>query len=304
MALRAWIQASRPLAQANIAIPLLLGEMVAFADGLRLDLGLLVVAHLFGVLDQLFIVWTNDVADEQADAANEAPTLLSGGSRVLQQGRLSARQLSRAAIAAALALLVLCLYAAVAMDRPAMPLAWALAVVLAWAYSFPPARLSYRSLGTATQAFGVMVALPLLGFYLQMGTIRGFPWEALVPFALLGVAGNIVTALPDAEADAAVGKQTWPVLYGVPRARKHCLQLVALGALGTPWVLPGLGQAGWAVVEAAPIALVLAAAWLHRRGEAIGPKRTLWFSILCGAAINAAILGWAVALALEPPWGW
>lgn len=304
MALRAWIQASRPLAQANIAVPLLLGEMLAYVECMRLDVGLLIVAHLFGVLDQLFIVWANDVADEEADRANETPTLVSGGSRVLQQGRLTARQLSRAAMLAALAMLGLSVYAAAAMDRPAMPLAWALAVALLWAYSFPPARLSYRGMGAATQAFGVMVVLPLLGFYLQCGDIRGFPWVALLPCIALGVASNIATALPDAEADEATGKQTWPVRYGVPRARKHCLQLTALGALGTPWVLPDLSQSGWAMIEAGPLALVLVGLWLHRRGAALDSRRQLWFSLSCGAAINLAIIGWIVALALRPPWGW
>lgn len=304
MAFRAWVQASRPLAQLNIAVPLLLGEMLAYVECMRLDLGLLLVAHLFGVLDQLFIVWTNDVADERADAINEAPTLLSGGSRVLQQGRLSARQLSRAAIGAALAMLALSVTAAATMERPAMPLAWALAVLLAWAYSFPPARLSYRGKGAITQAFGVMVVLPLLGFYLQCGDIRGFPWPALAPCVALGIASNIATALPDASADAEASKQTWPVRFGVPRARKHCLQLCALGALGTPWVLPDLPQTGWMLIEATPLVLLLVGLRLHDGGAELSPTRRLWFSIVCGGAINAAILGWIIALALRPPWGW
>ncbi|MEX1363365.1 MAG: prenyltransferase [Nannocystaceae bacterium] len=304
MGVRAWIQASRPLSQANIAIPLLLGEMLAYVECMRLDVGMLVLAHVFGLLDQLFIVWANDVADEDADAVNDRPTLLSGGSRVLQQGRLTARQLSRAAIAAALAMLGLSVYAAVGLSRPAMPLGWALAVVLLWAYSFPPARLSYRSAGALTQAFGVMVVLPLLGFYLQCGDIRGFPWVALAPMLALGMAGNIVTALPDREADDEVGKQTWPVLYGAARARKHCLQLIALGALGTPWVLPDMPQAGWALVEAGPLAVLLVALWLHQRGAELSPKRTLWFSIACGGAISLTMIAWIVALAMRPPWGW
>lgn len=304
MGVRAWIQASRPLSQANIAIPLLLGEMLAYVECMRLDVGMLVLAHVFGLLDQLFIVWANDVADEDADALNDRPTLLSGGSRVLQQGRLTARQLSRAAIVAALAMLGLSVYAAVGLSRPAMPLGWALAVVLLWAYSFPPARLSYRGAGALTQAFGVMVLLPLLGFYLQCGDIRGFPWAALAPMLALGVAGNIVTALPDREADDEVGKQTWPVLYGAARARKHCLQLIALGALGTPWVLPDMPKVGWALVEAGPLAVLLVGLWLHQRGAKLSPKRALWFSIVCGGAISLTMIAWIVALALRPAWGW
>ena len=318
MSLRAWLQASRPLAQVNIAVPLLLGELLAYVEGLRLDVGLLVVAHLFGVLDQLFIVWANDVADEADDRANPAPTPFSGGSRVLVEGKLSRRSLARAAAAAALAMLALSIFAALALDRPAMPLAWALAVALVWAYSFPPFRLSHGAGGAAVQTFGVMVVLPLLGFYLQIGSVLGFPWPVLVPCVLLGLASHITTALPDQPADEAVGKRTWPVLHGQRRARVHSLQLAALGALATPLVLPDLPQLGWAAIEAVPVVLLLVNRWGLDRADARshGPagaegdreappnRACVRFVILNGAAINAALLGWIIALALRPPWGW
>lgn len=304
MSLRAWVQASRPLAQANIAVPLLLGEMLATVQGVRLDLGLLVVAHAFGVLDQLFIVWANDVADEADDRANAAPTPFSGGSRVLPEGKLRPRALARAAAGAALAMLALSVLAAVALDRPGMPLAWALAVALLWAYSFPPFRLSHGAGGAVTQAFGVMVVLPLLGFYLQLGEVRAFPWPALVPCVLLGLASHITTALPDHPADAAVGKRTWVVLHGPRRARLHSLQLAAIGTLATPLVLPDLPQLGWAAIEAVPVLLLLVNRAGLDRAEASDRKACLRFVILNGAAINLTLLGWIVALALRPAWGW
>lgn len=304
MSLRPWIQSCRPLAQVNIAIPLLLGEMIAWTECLRLDLALLVVAHGFGVLAHLFIVWANDVADESADRHNEAPTPFSGGSRVLPEGKLGAAQLARAAAFAVLAMLGLSLYAALALGRPATPLAWALAVALLWVYSFPPARLSYRGAGAITQAFGMMVVLPLLGFYLQCSGIGGFPWAALVPAMMLGLASNITTALPDHPADEATGKATWPVRYGPRRARKHSLQLIALGAVCTPLVVPDLPQLGWAAIEALPLLLVLVNARALDRADAHDRATCLRFVVLNGAAINLTILGWIVALALRPAWGW
>ena len=292
------------MAQANIAVPLLLGEMLAFAITGHLDLTLLIVAHVFGILDQLFIVWSNDVADEESDRANEHPTFLSGGSRVLTDGKLTRRQLARGAAAAALLLLALCIFAAVQLDRPAMPLAWALAVLLAWAYSFPPARLAYRGYGAIAQAFGVMVALPLIGFYLQAGSVDAFPWKALIPCIALGLAGNITTALPDHEADEATNKSTWPVRYGAERARKHSLQFIALGALCAPLVLPDLPQMGWALVEAGPLLLLALNLRIQAKANAGNRKAILHFSIINGAAINLAITGWIIALALRPPSGW
>lgn len=304
MPLRAWIQSCRPLAQANIAIPLLWGEMIAFADCLRLDLTLLVVAHLFGVLDQLFIVWANDVADEASDRANTSPTIVSGGSRVLPEGKLTAGQLGRAAFLAAMAMLALSLYAAFSLDRVATPLFWVVAVLLLWAYSFPPHRLAYRGYGAITQALGVMVVLPLLGFYLQCGNVHGFPWLALGPAVMLGLASNITTALPDHPADEATGKATWPVRHGPRRARTHSLLLIALGALGTPLALPGLPPLGWAAIGALPLLLVLLNLRGLARAEASDRSACLRFVILNGAAINLTIVGWIIALAIQPPWGW
>lgn len=304
MALRAWLQSARPLAHANIAIPLLLGEMLAFVDCLRIDWGLLVLAHAFGVLDQLYIVWANDVADEAADEHHPAPTIVSGGSRVLQQGKLRATQIARAAIGAAVVMLALSLVAAVAMDRPATPLFWALAIGLLWAYSFAPLRLSYRGAGGLTQAFGVMVVLPVFGYYLQCGDIRGFVWPALLPCLALGLASNIATALPDFEADTAAEKLTWPVRYGLRRAKTHCVQLIALGAVCTPLVLPTLPKLGWALIEGP--ALLLAAVNYRTYGQAPADdtRARLRFSLLNGVAINLVIVGWIVALAMQPRWGW
>jgi 4-hydroxybenzoate polyprenyltransferase len=148
------------------------------------------------------------------------------------------------------------------------------------------------------------VILPLLGFYLQLGDVRGFPWPALVPCVLLGLASHITTALPDHPADEAVGKRTWPVLLGQRRARVHSLQLAALGALATPFVLPDLPQLGWAAIEAVPVVLLLVNRLGLDRADASDRKACMRFVILNGAAINATMLGWIVALALRPPWGW
>ncbi len=302
--MRAWVQASRPLAQANIAIPLLLGEMIALVECARLDVGLLVLAHLFGLFDQLFIVYANDLADEEGDRHNETPTAFSGGSRVLVEGKLTRSALSRAAIAMAIAMLATSLVAAFAMDRPAAPVGWALAVLLLWAYSYRPLRGSYTGWGEVLQGLGVGVVLPLLGFYLQCGDVRGFPWPALLPSFLLAVASNISTGLPDHAADEAVGKQTWSIRYGAVRARKHSLQIIAVAALMTPLVLPDLPKEGLLAIEAAPL---LALAYNLRRDKDLDPsdvKGIGRFVFVNGLAINLTIVGWIVALAIRPPWGW
>ena len=98
--LRHWVQAARPLAQANLAAPLLLGQAFAYYATGRFDFRVLLALALWGVLDQLFIVFANDVADREHDEGGEAKTLFSGGSGVLPEGKLTASALLRGAFAA------------------------------------------------------------------------------------------------------------------------------------------------------------------------------------------------------------
>jgi 1,4-dihydroxy-2-naphthoate octaprenyltransferase len=204
----------------------------------------------------------------------------------------------------AIAMLAVCGLAALAMARPAAPLFWAVAVVLLWAYSYPPLRLSYRGWGEAMQGLGVGIVLPLFGFYLQCGDVGGFPWAALVPSFLLAVASNIATSLPDHPADAAVGKHTWPVRWGPARARKHVLQIVAIAALATPLVLPDLPRLGLLAVELPPLVVLALALRDLRSAEATDARACTRFVVLAGAAINLTLVAWIVALAVRPAWGW
>ena len=297
----AWLQAARPLAQANIAIPLLLGESLAFHVTGEFDGVMLIAAHAFGIGVHGFVVFTNDVADEAADRLNTTFNAFSGGSRVLPEGKLSRRALAIAAGVCGLASLLLCVGLAWAGDRPAMLGAWVLAIALCWAYSFAPLRLSYRGLGEVTQGLGVGVVLPAVGWYLQIGDVQTLPWAALAPAFALAFASNISTALPDHGADTAASKWTWPVRMGQARARKHSLQIIAVAALLTPLVLPHATHAELLAAEVGP---VLALLWnLRLRAHADAERRPqcarfVFFNLL---AINLALLGWSALLVMSAP---
>jgi len=295
-AMLAWIQAARPLAQVNIAIPLLFGEMLAFHATGQLDVGMLIAAHAFGVFDQLFIVFANDVADVEGDKLNETHNMFSGGSRVLPEGKLTRRALATAAAVCAGAMFLISAALTTVGHRPAMLAGWALAVVFLWAYSYAPLRLSYRGFGEITQGVGVGLVLPVMGWYLQVGHLDGLPWLALLPSVLLATASNISTALPDHAADTAVDKQTWPVRFGEARARKHSLQIIALGILLTPFVLPGLDRDSLLLVEAAPAVALIANTFLRHRADSSERRACTRFVFLNGTAINLALAAWCIAL--------
>ncbi len=240
--LRAWLQASRLPSQSYLALPLLLGQAVAVhLRGGALDLGTLVAVQLFGVLDQLFIVYANDWADQETDRRNQTATLFSGGSRVLVEGRLSPRALGRAALLCAGALLALSLGLALRRDAPLLvPLA-VTALVLLWAYSYPPLRLSYRGGGELLQMVGVAGVLPLYGYVAQGGDPGRFPWALVALLLPTHLACAIATALPDEPSDRESGKRTVPARVGGERAAWVIVALNALTLLLAPWGLGVLG---------------------------------------------------------------
>jgi len=296
--LAAWVQAARPLAQINIVVPLVLGQALAFATLGRFGFGLMVVAGWFGLLVQLVIVFVNDVSDQETDRANLTHARVSGGSRVLPEGKLSSAMLRAAARVTVVALGVFSLTLALA-GWPWMPAFAAAAVLLVWAHDHPPLRLAYRGHGELVQGLGTGVVLPLVGYYTQAGTLAGFHWPALIPLVLLGYAGNILSALPDVPSDRASGKRTYPVRRGQWLARRHALELLAIAAAMSGWVLPGLPS--WAAAALAVPVLGVAATAVPLLGSADAENRAECerFVMTTAGAAHLLVLLWAAALVLR-----
>ncbi len=296
MSTRAWLRAARPLAHANIAPPILLGQALAVAEGRALDLGMLALAQGFGVLDHLAIVFSNDVADRDGDALHPAPTPFSGGSRVLQQGLLTVRQLTRAAWAMAALLVLLSAVGALVWDRPWLPIFALAALGLLAAYSLPPLRLSHRGYGEICQGLGVGLVLPLLGYYAQTGSLEAAPWPVFAPLVLMGFVSNILTALPDTPADRAARKDTWPVRRGEAPARRDALVLLGVSLLLGANLSPPLPTTWLAAAFVPPGMLAVGALRDVKRADAERRDACLRFVFLAAGAITVAQLGWALAL--------
>ncbi len=289
-----WFRAARPLAHANIAPPLVLGQAFAYAETGHFSWTAALMIHAFGVLDHLYIVFANDYADRETDADNETYTLYSGGSRVLVEGRLAPLSLRRAAMAMAGGMVALSIGWGSA--RPGFIGFAAVAIGLLWAYSYPPIRLSYRGGGEVLQALGVGVTLPLLGFYGQTGSLGAFPWAVLVPLWILGFAGNIVTALPDEPSDRRADKRTWAVVRGLRPARRHAVALIAVGAGLTYFVGPPSSVGARLCVACLPLCALAPSLLLIDRAEPAHRAAMLGFVTLLGGAISLVWIAWSIAL--------
>lgn len=295
--LGAWLQASRLPSQSYIALPLVLGQALAAAQGHPWRLSALVVAQAFGLFDQLYIVWANDYADRDTDRQNRTATLFSGGSRVLVEGRLEPAALLRAATSAASLAVAASLLLALAEGRWLLvPLAL-VALALLWAYSFPPLRLSYRGGGEVLQALGTAFVLPLYGYYAQVGSTGAFPWLAGAVLLPAQLACAISTTLPDEPSDRASDKRTAAVRLGPEAAAAlvGALHVAAAAAYAlAPW--SPRGPAPFAFALPSLLAAALQFVW---RGARPG---TLAMTLRVGCAVTASIaLAGAMLAALLAP---
>jgi 1,4-dihydroxy-2-naphthoate octaprenyltransferase len=285
--LRALVRAARPLAHANIAPPILFGQALAVATTGRFSWTALVIAQAFGIVDHLLIVLVNDWADREADALNTKPTPFSGGSRVLPEGLVAPQTIAALAVSCALVLIAGSI--ALASLVPLLPWLALAALVLIALYSLAPVRLSYRGGGELLQGLGVGVVLPLVGLAAQGAPIDLRTLAMLVPTFVLGVGGNVLTSIPDAEADHAADKRSPAARWGAHRARLASIALHAAGLVLGALLLP-IPLVRSTAVLALGIAVLTASASTR--------VPTLAFVVLGGATESIAILGWSLALVL------
>ncbi len=211
---RAWIQASRAPFFVATLIPLGLGGVVAYKDGswnLLRWLAVLLACFLVHMCTNL----ANDYFDylSGADAGESI-----GGSRVIQQGKITLGRLRNAMVlfyAVAFACGVW-----VVLDSG---LLWLIPVILfsflsSLFYTAPPIRYGYRGLGE------IFVGINM-GPVMVVGTASAVAGQFLpralwlsVPIGLMVAMILYYQSLPDIEEDRAVGKRTVAVRLGQPAA--------------------------------------------------------------------------------------
>lgn len=213
LSIKSWLQAARPAAQINLALPLLLGQLLAYKSTGAFSFAFALPLAYYGLAMHLYIVFWNDWADQRADQQNHSPTIFSGGSRVLPDGLLTPRDLFIAGALAAFFVLSLGAVFTFKLDRPWTLLLFGAGTFLLWAYSIAPLRLNYRGGGEILQALGIGLLLPHIGFYAQSNTFADSTY--ILPYFLHQLAAAIAFTLPDRDADRTSGKRTLASAIGL-----------------------------------------------------------------------------------------
>jgi len=196
-------------------VPILLGIAVA-ARGGYFSWWLALLTLVGGAAIHIGLNTANDIFDalSGADEGNYTPTQFSGGSRVIQRGLVSLRQmcvLSGGAYLVGISIGITLVLTRGSLELLAIGL---LGVVLSVFYTAPPLRLVHRGLGELTTALGFGPIMVVGAYVVQAQKLS---WEAFVvsaPVAILIALVLYVNEIPDRYSDAAVGKRTLPARLG------------------------------------------------------------------------------------------
>lgn len=240
--LQAWWQAARPPFYIATLIPVLLGFVAAGKDTGRWDVAGLLGIMLICLLQHLAANLANDLFDHLL-GVDTGETI--GGSRVIQQGKITPR-----ALGIALVLLyggtVVC--TAVGVSYFELPRLWWVALFAMFSsyfYVAPPLRYGHRAMGEVMVFANMGLAMVGGTYYAFTGVINAAIMALAVPVGLM-VAGILYyQSLPEIETDKAAGKHTlanvlgprlavglllvwWPVVWGL------LLRLWTFGLVGWP----------------------------------------------------------------------
>jgi 1,4-dihydroxy-2-naphthoate octaprenyltransferase len=241
--LRFFLATRLPFLTASL-VPVALG-IAAAATQHRFNLGLAALTLLGAVAVHLGLNVANDVFDATsgADEYNVNPTLFSGGSRVIQYGLVSLRQMIAISAVAYVVAIAIGLYLASVAGWGLLWLGLA-GVLISFFYTAPPLRLVHHGLGEPATALGFGPIMVLGAYYVQTGHYALQPLVLSIPVALLVMLILYANEIPDRVADARAGKRTLVVRlsrkvvlqgYGVAAALAYLALVVGVLAGLLPW---------------------------------------------------------------------
>lgn len=292
---RFWL-ATRPPLLTGAVMPVLVGTAWGAAQTGSMNLTSAVLAVLCLVLGQAAGNLINDIHDDLSgnDAANtDFIYPFTGGSRFIQNGVMDRRTM----LIYALVLLGLAVFTGlILLVRHGWGVAGfgALLLGLLALYHLPPVQLGYRGVGEGivALAFGI---IPLgMASWLQGGSASGLTLLVALPVALWAVNLLVISEIPDRDADARSGKNTFVVLFGVEHAR--ILHKAANATAFTACVL--LAATGYLSVWGVMGAAVLLGLGLRSANMIDGDREAMATAIRITRAVHALgglwLAGWII----------
>src|SRR3569623_1318611 len=199
-----------------------IGALAAGAHYGTFDAGVFWLGYLCLFLLEAITVFSNEYFDFESDRLNKNAGQFTGGSRVLVDGRLSFDQLRRGVAVTTGMLLVAGLFLFNTTSGIAAPEIGVLVLaglVFTIGYTTPPTKWVYRGFGEVNVALTHSFLVILCGYAFQSGVWSDpYPWLISIPLFLATLPAITLSAIPDYDADKAVGKGTLAVRLGMRNA--------------------------------------------------------------------------------------
>lgn len=221
MNLGLWLRALRVKFLAASVIPVLLGTLVALNSYGSIDF-IIFFATLVGVVSiHLAANLSNDYFDYKsgADDLNKSGSEFSGGSQVIQEGLISAKQILHASYTFFGIGLILGIFLALKIGSIRVLFLGLIGAFIGYFYTSDPLKLSYNGFAEVSNViiFGPMIGLGT--YYVQTKTIS---YEIIIASLILGILLGLVLLInefPDFKSDRDIGKNTLVVRIGRKKAR-------------------------------------------------------------------------------------
>ena len=221
MRLKTLVRVTRAPFFTAVIVPTLLGTTIAWEREGSFHLGYFILALVGAICINAGFDMSNDYFDHVSgnDAGNRELTPFSGGSRTIQEGILSAKQVLTWSLLSYAIAIVIGLYLAWARGWLLLLLGMS-GIFLAFFHNAPPIKLYHLGPGLGELAVGIGCGpIVVLGsYYVQAQRLSYEALWASIPIGLLITAVLYINEFPDREADRLVGKKTIPVVLGRERA--------------------------------------------------------------------------------------
>jgi 1,4-dihydroxy-2-naphthoate octaprenyltransferase len=218
--MKVWLAEVRaPFFTATI-VPILLGAVIAWARSGGFHLGYFLLTMLGGLLLHTGTNVANDYFDHRSgtdDLNQQFVRPFTGGSRMIQEGLLTPREVLGGALASFALACVVGLYLAY-VRGPLIIVLGLIGIFSGFFYTAPPFNLVSKGIGEFFIGLNFGVLMTLGSYFVQTGQLAWEPVVASIPVGFLIAGVLYINEFQDAPADGAVGKDHLVVRLGRKKA--------------------------------------------------------------------------------------
>jgi 1,4-dihydroxy-2-naphthoate octaprenyltransferase len=228
---KSWIIESRAPFLTGTLVSIFLGTAIAWARNNIFNFDYFLLALLGGIFLHLGANIANDYFDHKSgnDEVNkEFIRPFSGGSRTIQLGLLSPREVLAGALLFYAAAILIGVYFALAVGL-FIVIIGLFGVFSGFFYTAPSLNWAGRGVGEILVGINFGALMTLGAYYVQTGSLALEPIVASAPISFLIAAILFINQFPDYTADKAVGKNNWVVRLGKAKAA-YVYGAIVLGA--------------------------------------------------------------------------